>query len=104
MSRLHDMKLGIVTVVKKKLDKTLVSSYSVLGKQLSKLNKEDPEKVRGFLTDLANDTALPEPARLQFQKMLDGFNAGKPVEDVAKENLNTITEMAISESTSRQKV
>ena len=90
MSRLHDLKVGIASTIKTKISTSATDAAAkVLGLEARAFNKmitkEDPVKVRAFLTDLAGDMELPESARLAFKTLLDGMDAGKPLEQVMQE-------------------
>jgi len=95
MSRLHDLKKGIT-------NKMVSATTSVVMKPLTgialglqkKLSKEDPEKVKGFLTELANDPELPREMRNACQTLLDGIADGTPIskvmQDTTKKNIETL--------------
>lgn len=77
MSRLHDMIKGgsekIQRKASEKINRTLDKTMANLAKKLS---KEDPEKVTGFLTELANDQTLSPEARAAFLKLLGAHKNG----------------------------
>ena len=94
MSRLHDIKKGIVTrtlnVVQKQADNTLEHLAA-------KLAKEDPEKVKGFLGELANDPTMRPDARAIFKKLLDAANKGENLENVMKEETTDKVDIGMSD-------
>ena len=91
MGRLHDMKKGIVT-------KTGSAIGKFIGKKTVDLAaicaKEDPAKVRAFLEDVANEPSLPAPVRLECKRLLESYQAGKPLEEAmqeqTEENIHTL--------------
>lgn len=91
MSKLHDLKKGIVTSATKAVMKPLTGIARGLQTTLS---AEDPKKVKGFLEELANDTTLPKEVRSACQTLLYGISDGTPIEkvmqDTAKKNIDTL--------------
>ena len=90
MSRLRRLKQQIVAGVAPAISGVAANAAAkVLGLEARAFNKMitkgDPVKVRAFLTDLAGDMELPESARLAFKTLLDGMDAGKPLEQVMQE-------------------
>lgn len=47
--------------------------------------KEDPEKVRAFLADVANEPSLPPSVRDACRKLLGQYESGKPIGDALAE-------------------
>ena len=60
-----------------------------LMKNITKLAaKENPEKVKAFLTDMAVEPSFPQEVRKACQGLLDAMNDGKPL-DVAMQESTT---------------
>lgn len=103
MSRLHDMKAGIIAVKQAAVEKVQKKVFGFSGKfvkTLASMNKEDPKKVRLFLNELIQDKELPYEVRTACAKLLDGFNAGMPLDEVMKQQ----TTDSIKELESKLKV
>ena len=85
MSKLHDMiKNGSEKIQRKAADKINNTLDKTMAGLVRKLSKEDPEKVTGFLTDLANDTTLSPEVRGAFLKLLAAHKDGN-ILDAMKE-------------------
>lgn len=83
MSRLHDMKKGIVKVASKAVERTIIKpAFAFSGKAIQKLSKEDPEKVKVFLNELITDKSLSPEVRAACANLLDGVSKGVPIEKV----------------------
>lgn len=95
MSKLHDMKTGIQNKMVSAATKAVMKPLTgiALGLQ-KKLSKEDPKKVKAFLTDLANDPELMKEVRDACQLLLDGIEDGTPIEkvmqDTTKKNIEEL--------------
>ena len=103
MSRLHDMKTGIIAAKQaavEKVQKKVFGFSSKFVRNLASINKEDPKKVKVFLNELIQDKELPYEVRVACAKLLDGFNAGIPLDEVMKQQ----TTDSIKELESKLKV
>ena len=95
MSRLHDMKTGIVKKVEKMAGRQLDRSMKSLEKRLK---GEDPEKVYDFLTDIINDKTLPADMRQSCKLLRDGLSVGKKPNEIMNEHIKDVSEEALCES------
>jgi hypothetical protein len=94
MSRLHDMKAGIV----KKIDKVAPMVLSKTMKSLEKrMKKEDPKKMKAFLQDIVNDESLPYEMRQSCKKLLNGYLTGISPDVVMNEHIKEVVENATKE-------
>ena len=87
MSRLHDMKTGIVSAKKVAVKNVENAMFKFSGKfvnTLTTLNKQDPVKVKGFLNELIQDKTMPKEVRVACAKLLDSFNAGVPLDEAMR--------------------
>ena len=88
MSRLHDMKTGIIAAKQSAVEEVQKKVFGFSGKfakTLASMNKEDPKKVRAFLNELIQDKELPYEVRTACAKLLDGFNTGMPLDKVMQQ-------------------
>jgi hypothetical protein len=91
MSRLHDMKAGIV----KKMDKVAPMVLNKTMKSLEKrMKKEDPEKMKAFLQDIVDDESFPYEMRQSCKKLLNGYLKGESPEVVMNEHIKEVVENA----------
>ena len=91
MSRLHDMKKGLV----QKIEKVASNQVSKTMKNLDKkMQKEDPAKMKAFLTDIVEDESFPYEMRQQCKKLLNGYLTGTPAEVVMNEHIKEVSENA----------
>ena len=92
MSRLHDMKKGLV----QKMEKVASQQVSKTMKNLEKrMQNEDPEKVKAFLKDLVDDESFPYEMRQSCKKLLNGYLTGVSPEVVMNEHIAGVAENAI---------
>jgi hypothetical protein len=91
MSRLHDMKKGIV----QKMEKVASQQVSKTMRNLEKrMKKEDPEKMKAFLQDMVDDESFPYEMRQQCKKLLNGYLKGESPEVVMNEHIKEVVENA----------
>ena len=85
MSRLHDIKKGLGKIASTAVEKTIIKpAFAFSGKAIQKLSKEDPEKVKIFLSELINDDTVHPEVRNACRNLLAGVNAGTPIEKVVQ--------------------
>ena len=97
------MKTGIIAAKQaavEKVQKGVFGFSSKFVRNLASINKEDPKKVKVFLNELIQDKELPYEVRTACVKLLDGFNAGIPLDEVMKQQ----TTDSIKELESKLKV
>jgi hypothetical protein len=91
MSRLHDMKTGVV----QKLEKVAAQQVSKTMKSLEKrMQKEDPEKMKAFLQDIVDDESFPYEMRQSCKKLLNGYLNKVSPEVVMNEHIKEVAEHA----------
>ena len=91
MSRLHDMKKGMV----QKLEKIAPHVVSKTMRNLEKkMQKEDPEKMKAFLQDIVDDESFPYEMRSSCKKLLNGYLKGTPADVVMNEHIEEVVENA----------
>jgi len=84
MSRLHDMKTGVV----QKLNKVAAQQVSKTMRSLEKrMKNEDPERMKAFLTDIVEDESFPYEMRQSCKKLLNGYLEKKSPEVVMNEHI-----------------
>ena len=84
MSRLHDMKTGVV----QKMNKIAAQQVSRTMQSLNKrVLKEDPEKMHLFLTDIIEDESFPYDMRQACSKLRDGLHIGKSTDTIMSEHI-----------------
>lgn len=91
MSRLHDMKKGIVTKVEKVASNQVNKTMKNLEK---KMQKEDPAKMKAFLQDVCDDESFPYEMRRQCKKLLNGYLTGTSPEVVMNEHIREVAQNA----------
>lgn len=62
----------------------------MLGINLKKLQKEDPEKVRAFLKDLCECEEIPPAARKAATKLLRRYEAGQNLKQGIKHEIKSM--------------
>jgi hypothetical protein len=91
MSRLHDMKKGLV----QKLEKVAPHVVNKTMKNLeNRMQKEDPEKMKAFLQDMVDDESFPYEMRQSCKKLLNGYLKGTPANVVMDEHIKEVVEDA----------
>ena len=94
MSKLHDMiKSGSEKIQRKAAEKVNRAIDKTMAGLVKKLSKEDPEKVTGFLTDLANDTTLSPEVRGAFLKLLAAHKEGNILDAMKEQTTNQMRDM-----------
>lgn len=94
MSKLHDMiKSGSEKIQRKAAEKVNRAIDKTMAGLVKKLSKEDPEKVTGFLTDLANDATLSPEVRGAFLKLLAAHKEGNILDAMKEQTTNQMRDM-----------
>ena len=94
MSRLHDIiKNGSEKIQRKAAMKINTAIDKTMANLARKLSKEDPEKVTGFLTELANDMSLSQETRAAFLKLLAAHKGGNILDSMKDQTTQQMNEM-----------
>ena len=94
MSKLHEMiKNGSEKIQRKASEKINRALDKTMANLARKLSKEDPEKVTGFLTDLANDETLSPETRAAFLKLLAAHKGGNILDSMKDQTTQQMNEM-----------
>jgi hypothetical protein len=84
MSRLHDLKTGVVQKLEKHAARQVGKTMRSLEKRMQ---NEDPEKMKAFLKDIIEDESFPYEMRQSCKKLLNGYLEKKSPEVVMNEHI-----------------
>lgn len=81
MGRLQDKLYSLKYGTEQKMNAALQVPLSLAARNLQKkLKNEDPEKVKGFLTELSEDMTMPPAVREGCKQLLAGMETNTPLD------------------------